>query len=132
MQSTRIEMVKERDKIPLVVRARFEKTFFGLGLFAAATLFLCGAYLLMEAIRDPLAASELAVLAAGFSLALASFLITYIAWPRGRLALARQEDGEGGVERRRDAARTVYGEAVQNRLEAKRILVERRHLPGPM
>ena len=132
MGTTRVEMQNERDRIPLVVRARFERTFFGLGLFAAATLFLCGAYLLTEAMRYPLESSEVAVLIAGFALAFASFVITYLAWPRGGLALARCEDAEGPPKRGKHPVLTAYGNAVQDRLEAKRILGEREHLPGPM
>jgi hypothetical protein len=109
MRAARIEMQKERNRIPLVVRARFERTFFGLGLFASTTLLLCAAYLLTEAMRDPLEASELAVLIAGFALALASSLITYLSWPRSRMALARQ-----------------------HRQEVERMLGNRKYLLGPM
>jgi hypothetical protein len=132
MRATRIEMQNERDRIPLVVRARFERTFFGLGLFAAATLFLCGGYLLTEAMRYPLESSEVAVLIAGFALAFASFVITYLAWPRGGLALARHEHADRGPERWKDSVLTTYGKTVQDRLEEKRMLGERQHLPGPM
>lgn len=71
---------------------RFEWTFFGLDLFAAINLFLCGAYLLAEAIRDPLEASEAGVIAAGFTLALASFLLTYLVWPRAKYVFGRDPD----------------------------------------
>src|SRR5271169_3690919 len=132
MRAASIEMQKERNRIPLVVRARFERTFFGLGLFASTTLFLCGAYLLTEAMRDPLAASELAVLIAGFALALASFLITYLTWPQSRMTLARHEEAGGLARRWKGPVLTLYGEAVEHREEGEQMLGNRKHLPGPM
>jgi len=132
MGATRIAGVHGREIIPLVVRARIENTFFGLGMFAGGTLFLTGAYLLTHAIRDPMKASEVSVLAAGFVLALGSFLITYVVWPRSGLELARNEDFEGIPEYWKGPVRAVYGEAVQTKLEAKRVLVEGKNLPGPM
>jgi hypothetical protein len=132
MRAARIEIQRERNKIPLVVRGRFERTFFGLGLFASTTLFLCGAYLLTEAMRDPLEASELAVLIAGFALALASFLITYLTWPRSRMALARHEEAGGLARRWKRPVITVYGEAVERRQEVEQMSGNRKHLPGPI
>jgi len=51
MRTTRMELVNGRDRIPLVVRARFEKTFFGLGAFAGVVLLLGGGYLMTEALE---------------------------------------------------------------------------------
>ncbi|HYA64623.1 MAG TPA: hypothetical protein VED66_15570 [Candidatus Sulfotelmatobacter sp.] len=123
---------RNRHRIPLVVRARFERTFFGLGLFAAITLFLCGAYLLTEAIRDPLEASESAVICAGFTLSLASFVLTYLVWPRAKSALLRDQDSPRHQESVRGAVLTVYGQALHTRIEAKRLLAESKNLRGPM
>jgi hypothetical protein len=69
---------------PLALRARFAWTFFGLGLFAAINLFLFVAYLLSEALRDPLDATGIAIVTAGFMPALAGFLLVYIVWPRAK------------------------------------------------
>ena len=91
MRAMRIEVLHGNGKVPLVVRGRVEKTFLGLGLFAAVNLFLCGAYLLMEMIREPLAATEVTVLVAGFTLSLASFIITFLVFPRHKSALAKHE-----------------------------------------
>lgn len=132
MHATKIELLDERNRVPLVLRARFERTFFGLVLFAAVNLFLYGAYLLKEALRDPIGATGLAVVVAGFVLALAAFLFGYLVWPRGKSALARGEDYDWGEEQRMGPVLTVYGEPVQNRLEAERTLGEGKDLPGPM
>jgi hypothetical protein len=73
MRTTRIEVLHNREKIPLVVRARFERTFFGLGAFAATVLLVGGGYLMTEALIDPIGASDMAVLTAGFVVALEFF-----------------------------------------------------------
>jgi len=131
MRGTRVEVLHERREIPLVVRARFEKTFFGLGAFAAMFLLLVGGYLMTEAMIDPIGASDMGVLAAGFALALSSFLLVYFAWPRGRLELAKRESA-----REEDAWKnpvlTVYGDAVHTRVITKKALGEDKGLPGPM
>jgi len=133
MRATRIEVLNERDRVPLVVHGRIERTFLGLGLFVAAVLLLCGAYLLMEAIRDPLEASGTTVLTAGFMLALASFVITFLIWPRRKMALARDdEDLDQVPEYIKSSVLTVYGESAQNRIEAKQALGTEKDLPGPM
>jgi hypothetical protein len=132
MRATKIEVLHGHGRMPLVMRGRFERTFFGLGLFAAINLFLWGIYLLTEVIRDPLKANETAVIAAGFALALASFLIVYLVWPRGRSALARHDEFDRDPEYSKGPVLTVYGEGVQNRLEAKRGSGEEENLPGPM
>ena len=132
MRATRIEILNERNRMPLVLRARFERTFFGLGLFAAINLFLCGTYLLMKALYDPLESTDTSVLVAGFMLALASFLITYLIWPRGRSALARHDDSDPRPAYPKDPLFTVEAEAVQARLEARRGLGDAKSMPGPM
>lgn len=132
MRAMRIEGERERGTMPLVARARFENTFFGLSLFAGVMLFLGGAYLLTHAIRVPLEASTFNVLVAGFTLALGSFLITYVVWPWSGSALSKHEDLDGVPEYWKGPALTVYGEAVQTRLEATRVLVDEKNLPGPM
>lgn len=43
---------------------------------------ICGVYLLADVIREPLEASETVILTGGFTLAFASFLLTYLVWPR--------------------------------------------------
>lgn len=40
MRTMKTEVLTQNDRVPLVVRSRFERTFFGLGLFAAVALFL--------------------------------------------------------------------------------------------
>jgi len=133
MRATRIEALNERDRIPLVVRGRFERTFFGLGLFAAVALLLYGTYLLAESIGDPLEASGTTVLIAGFMLALASFVITFLIWPRRKMALARDdEDLDQVPEYIKSPVLTVYGDSAQNRIEAKQALGTEKDLPGPM
>src|SRR5208282_758603 len=98
MRVTKIEVLHGHERIPLVLRGRFERTFFGLGLFAAVNLFLLGVYLLTVVIRDPLKANETTVIAAGFALALASFLIAYLVWPRCKAALAKHEESDQDPE----------------------------------
>jgi hypothetical protein len=132
MHATRIEVLHGRDRVPLVLRGRFERTFFGIVLFAAVNLFLYGVYLLKEALRNPLGATELSVVVAGFALALAAFLLGYLLWPRVKSVLGRDEDFGPEEEQRMGPVLTVYGEAVQNRLEAEQALGEENDLPGPM
>lgn len=132
MRSERTIYVHETNRVPLVVRARVERTFFGLGLFAAINLFLCGAYLLMDAIRNPLVASETAIVAAGFMLSLASFLFTYLVWPRAKSALGRDPDFARPERSVRGAVLAAFGEALHTPIEAKRTLTESKNLPGPM
>jgi len=132
MHATGIGVLHGRGRVPLGLRSRFERIFFGMLLFAAINLFLYGAYLLKEALRDPLGAAELSVVVAGFMLALASFLLTYLTWPRLKSAFERDEDSDQGEEQPIGPVLTVYGEAVQERLEAERTLGEEKDLPGPM
>jgi membrane protein implicated in regulation of membrane protease activity len=132
MRAARSKRERNRHRIPLVMRARFERTFFGLGLFAALSLFLCGAYLLTEAIRDPLEASESAVICAGFTLSLASFVLTYLVWPRAKSVLEKDQDSPRHRRNVHGAVLTVYGQTVHTRLEAKQLLAEGKNLRGPM
>jgi hypothetical protein len=56
---------------------------------------------------------------------LGGFLITFLLWPRIRLAVAKNENGEEESEDRPEPVSTVYGEATQNnRMEARRMLDE--------
>ena len=132
MRAKRMEEQYHRGEIPLVVRARFEKTFFGLGAFAGIVLLLGGAYLMMEALMNPLGASDVGVLAAGVVLALASFLLVYLVRPTRRSELSRREHECTEVEMRKSPALTIYGETVQNRIVAKQALGAVKNLPGPM
>jgi hypothetical protein len=56
-----------------------------------------GAYLMTEALIDPLGASDLAVLAAEFALPLSSFLVGYLVLPQTRMQIAKH-DGEQRTE----------------------------------
>jgi hypothetical protein len=53
MRTLRIELLHDRRAVPLVVRARFERTSLGLGAFAGVMLFLGGAYMVAEALMHP-------------------------------------------------------------------------------
>jgi len=133
MRATRVELVHGRAQVPLVIRARFEKTFFGLGAFAALVLLLGGGYLMAEALLDPVGASDAAVLVAGFALALSSFLLVYFVWPRGRLELAKQErERLSEQEKWNQPAFARYGDTGHPRIPANSPLREEKHAPGPM
>lgn len=132
MHATRIEVVHHHERIPLAARGRFERIFLGFGLFAAGPLFLCGTYLLTEAIRDPLGASGTSVIAAGFTLALASFLVIFLLRPRGGRGKADREGWEEVPEEWEGPVMTVYGRTAQNRMDGERMLGEGKTLPGPM
>jgi hypothetical protein len=126
MRIIRIVILNDLDRVPFVVRGRIERAFLGMGLFLALPLLFCGAFLLLEAIRNPLQASGTVILAAAFALALGGFLILFLVWPSIRRALARHEDAE------ESPPLTVYGEAVQAGIKATRILGEGNNLLGPM
>ena len=91
MAFSRIEVMHARSNMPLVERGRTERTFMGLGAFAATVLLLGGGYLMTEALLNPLSASDVGVLTAGFALALASFLLVYLLSPRRRIETAMCE-----------------------------------------
>jgi len=123
MQVERTIYVHDRRRIPLALRARFEWTFFGVGLFAAVNLFLFGFFLLMEAVRDPLAASATVIVGAAFMLTLAAFLFVYLARPRFKAVFRMQARGE----RRRTLGReplTVYDDegVLQTQIEREQAL----------
>lgn len=132
MRTTRIELLRSRGKMPLVVRARFERTFFGLGVFAAAILLVGGAYLMSEALIDPIGASDMAVLTAGFALSLSSFLLVYLVLPQRKIQMAKREKEERTEEQWKAPVLTVYGETVHPRVRVKESLDLHKHLPGPM
>jgi hypothetical protein len=133
MRPTRIEVLHRRD-VPLVVRAQFERTFFGLGAFAGLALLLGGGYLMMEALLDPLGASDMAVLTAGLALALSSFLLVYLVWPRKKMALARREPFGAAEDKWKRPVVTIqlYDEEVPGRTLVEESLGQGKSLPGPM
>jgi hypothetical protein len=132
MRATKVGELPERERVPLVMRARFERTFLGLGAFAGLALLLGGTYLMAEAWVDPLKASDAGVLAAGFSLALASFVLVYFVLPQRRTALAKRERTAKRQARIKSAVLTPYGEAMQSRVAIKREMSAGQNLPGPM
>ncbi|MGB7731451.1 MAG: hypothetical protein WBL50_25750 [Candidatus Acidiferrum sp.] len=132
MAFSRIEVMHARSNMPLVERGRTERTFMGLGAFAATVLLLGGGYLMTEALLNPLSASDVGVLTAGFALALASFLSVYLLSPRRRIETAMCEKNARNEEKWNMPVLTVYGETVQKRIVAKQILGEGKNLPGPM
>jgi hypothetical protein len=132
MRTTRIEILQNQGKIPLVVRARFERTFFGLGVFAAVILLVGGAYLMAEALMDPIGASDIAVLTAGFALSLSSFLLVYLVLPQRTMQMAKREREERAEEQWKGPVLTVYGETVHQGVAAKESLDLHKQLPGPM
>jgi len=131
MRAVRIEVVHEPDKMPLVLRARFERIFLGLGLFLAGVLLAGGTYLLDDAIREPLEASGMSVVVAGLALSLGAFAIVYLVWPRRHVAIARRRF-ERFDDEWENYALTAFGESVQNRLEARQAPEDHSDLPGPM
>jgi len=118
-----------RHKAPLVLRARFAWTFFGLGLFAAVNLFLVGSYLLSVAIRDPLEASPVDIVGAGFMLALASFLVVYLVSPRIKAAFAKPADFAQQHRTFAGPVLTVCGEALRSQIEAEHALTLAKQIP---
>jgi hypothetical protein len=132
MRTTRIEVLQHRGNIPLVVRARFERTFFGLGAFAAVILLAGGAYLMAEALIDPIGASDMAVLTAGFALSLSSFLLVYLVLPRRKIQIAKRELEESADERWKGPVLTVYSETMHRRVVRNQSVHLDEHLPGPM
>jgi hypothetical protein len=107
MALSRIEVMHARSNMPLVERGRTERTFMRLGAFAA-TVLLLGGYLMTEALLNPLGASDVGVLTAGFALALASFLSVYLLSPR-RIETAMREKNAGDEEKWNKPVLTMYG-----------------------
>lgn len=132
MAFSRIEVMHARSNMPLVERGRTERTFFGLGAFAATVLLLGGAYLMVEALLNPLNASDVGVLTAGLALALASFLSVYLLSPVRRIQAAMREKNAVDEEKWQMPVLTLYGETVQKRIAAKQVLDKEKNLPGPM
>jgi hypothetical protein len=127
-----MELPHERHPVPPVHPARFERPFFSLAMFAGVTVFFCGAYLLKDALRNPLGANEMSVVVGGFMLALATFLVVYAIWPRLKAAFGGGEESRRQEDHRSSPTLTTYGETAQNRLEAEQALEEQKDLPGPM
>jgi hypothetical protein len=132
MRSARLETFHEREELPLASRGPFARTFFGMGLFAATSLFLCGAYLLCGAMLDPLGATDMAVIVAGFALALATFILVFLAWSRGKQILQRRHESSREPVYPSGPVLAIYGQTVQDGLQAKRTLSESKALPRPM
>jgi hypothetical protein len=91
-----------------------------------------GFYLMIGAMLDPFGNSDTRVLVAGTALALSSFLLVFILWPRTKLALARRERPRRKKPKLNPVMLTAYGEAIRARTTAKQALVTRGDLPGPM
>jgi len=118
-----------RHKIPLVLRARFAWTFFGLGLFSAVNLFLLGSYLLSSAIRDPLKASPGDIVCAGFMLALAGFLFAYLVSPRIKALFGKSPDFARHQGTFAGPVLTVYGETLRSQIETEHALTLAKQIP---
>jgi len=118
-----------RSRTPLVVRGSLPRTFLGLGMFVEAGLIVCGSYLLADAILQPLDAGTWSVIGGGLILALATVLLFYLAWPPNRSSMSRREEP---AEQPAEMLLTVYGSAMQARLDAKWVLEKEKELPGPM
>ena len=127
----RTEVLPDRHSPPLVVRGRSEKTFFSLGAFVGVALMAGGTYLVLSAFRDPLGASDVAVLTGSFALALSGFMLLYFLGPRRRLEIAKG-DGAQRFRKESELVLTAYGEVVQKRMVAKEAMEEGKRLPGPM
>jgi hypothetical protein len=66
---------------PLVIRGGLARTFGSLASFSAVLFLVGGLYLLGDAFEHPLAAQAVAVLAAAFSITLASILLYFLLKP---------------------------------------------------
>ncbi len=66
---------------PLVVRGGLARTFGGLAAFVALLFLAWGIYTLDDALANPIAAQTAAVIAAAFSIALATILLFYLLKP---------------------------------------------------
>ena len=128
----RIENVHEGGKLPLVAQGRFDRTLFGLGLFTASSLFVCGIYLLGGAMLDLLGATVVAVLVAGFTLSLASFLVGFLVWSRGKELLARRREAKWEAVYAPGPVLTVFGQTVRDESEIKPPAIEPKALPEPV
>jgi hypothetical protein len=73
---------------PLVVRGGLARTFGGLATFLAVIFLVWGIYILDDAFANPIAAQAAAVIAAAFSIALATILLFYLLKPVKRFSAA--------------------------------------------
>jgi hypothetical protein len=132
MRVMRLAEANTHQSTPLVVRASLPRTFLGLGIFAEAGLVFTGVYILMEEMKRPLEADPSSVIGAGVLLALATILLFYLVGVK-RFEHLSKEDDIGGEEKLPATSLTAFGEAVQTRLRAERVLEEEEDaLPGPM
>lgn len=130
MRSSKIIYSPDRHKLPMIIRARYAWTFFGLGLFASANLLLGGLYLLNEAIRDPLAASGMAIITSGFLLTLSAFLLTYLVWPRAKSCFeTRAHPLDPGRDAFRCRVLTIPARTIHAPLDAIRAPLQPRLAP---
>lgn len=130
MRAARMETELDHDRLPLVVRGSFPKTFWGMGMFVAATLTVWGIYLVSKAIREPLVADPSAVIFAGVMLAVAAFLMIFLVRPKWKDASAEHDEQNDG-----DDSEIEFGsseELIKPLGEEERALKERSRLPGPM
>lgn len=133
MRATRIEVLHGRE-VPLVVRARSERTIIKYPPPSNKTKPANVPSPKKEALLDPLGASDMAVLTAGLALALSSFLLVYLVWPRRKMELARREQLETAEQNWKRPVVTIrlYDEGQSSRTLVGRALGDRKHLPGPM
>jgi hypothetical protein len=132
MRVVRLLAEPAHQSTPLVVRASLPRTFLGLGIFAEVGLVFVGIYLLMEEMKRPLEADPSSVIGAGVLLALATILFFYLVSAK-RFEQLSKEDDVGGEDKPPESPLTAYGESLQARLRAERILEEEEEtLPGPM
>jgi hypothetical protein len=85
-----------------------------------------------EAMVDPPKASNVGVLSAVVSLPLSSFVLVYFVLPQRRISRGKARACCSTRGERKSPVLTAYGEAVQNRMAAKRQLRVGKNLPGPM
>jgi hypothetical protein len=131
MSTEKTVYLQDHHRTPLALRARFEWTFFGLGLFADINLFLFGSFFLREALYDPISASTTTVVGSAFMLALATFLLAYLIWPRVKAAFATQSENERGLHTISGPVLTVYrdGDALRAQIEEEQALTLRKPRP---
>jgi hypothetical protein len=103
----------------LVVLGRFDRNLFGMAMFAAISLLVCGAYLLCGALLDPLGAIDVAVVVAGFALALASFVLAFLVWSKSKEILARRREENHELELAFGPVLTVQGQTLQDEAEGE-------------
>jgi hypothetical protein len=82
MRAETLVRVAAHDVKPLVIRGGLARTFGSLVSFLAVLFLFFGLYLLGDAFEHPLAAQAVAVLAAAFSITLASILLYFLCKPK--------------------------------------------------